>query len=119
MKCVFFQKNTSKLKRHDNQREKPNIHESKESQLKHGHEKPYKVFKKTVPMSPSMDRPPLHGILLVGGMDPFGHNKEQSSTLVQQYSLADDRWIVKATIPEPRHHHAIVVLGDNMYVLGK
>ncbi|KAH8035444.1 hypothetical protein HPB51_005632 [Rhipicephalus microplus] len=38
--------------------------------------------------------------------------------VVLAYEEADDRWHRVAMLPEPRHHHAGAIIGDNVYVVG-
>ncbi|KAH7971437.1 hypothetical protein HPB49_024100 [Dermacentor silvarum] len=58
------------------------------------------------------------GLLLVGGIDPCLPHQVSTGCAVLAYEEADDRWHRVAMLPEPRHHHAGAIVGDNVYVIG-
>ncbi|XP_077520037.1 kelch repeat and BTB domain-containing protein 12-like [Amblyomma americanum] len=58
------------------------------------------------------------GVLLVGGIDPHLPHQVLTGCAVLAYEETDDRWHRVAMLPEPRHHHAGAIVGDNVYVIG-
>ncbi|KAK8757746.1 hypothetical protein V5799_004619 [Amblyomma americanum] len=59
------------------------------------------------------------GVLLVGGIDPHLPHQVLTGCAVLAYEETDDRWHRVAMLPEPRHHHAGAIVGDNVYVIGE
>ncbi|XP_077548811.1 beta-scruin-like [Haemaphysalis longicornis] len=58
------------------------------------------------------------GLILVGGIDPLRPHQVLTGCAVLAYEEADDRWHRVAMLPEPRHHHAGAIVGDDVYIIG-
>ncbi|GAB1603363.1 kelch-like protein 30 [Argonauta hians] len=55
-------------------------------------------------------------VYVLGGEAKLGSNKWQKMTWA--YNLLKRKWFIKASLLQPRRHHAVCVLGNSIYVIG-
>ncbi|XP_041350070.1 uncharacterized protein LOC121369209 isoform X2 [Gigantopelta aegis] len=61
-------------------------------------------------------KPALEDILVVGGFKNVDKKKEVIQ--VERYNSTTDQWNHYAGLPEPRHHHAVAVLQQKLFLVG-
>lgn len=41
-----------------------------------------------------------------------------SAKFVERYDTADNQWVHFCKVPAPRNHHAVVTIGQSLYLIG-
>ena len=57
-------------------------------------------------------------IYAIGGLEGVDDTNLKNSAIVEEYDPKTNSWTRKADMPTPRHGHSIVVIGDNILVIG-
>lgn len=74
---------------------------------------PHRYFDGFLPAPP---RPDV--ILAIGGVNPFKPEVETQVRQVEQFNPRSNHWTTLTRLPDGRHHHGAVVLGEAVYVIG-
>ena len=68
--------------------------------------------------APNIRHNGARSLLVFGGIELSRDADQPTGDVIQKYDLTTNQWEAWSSMPEPRHHHAVVTLNDYVYILG-